>query len=143
MVPTMTEHLTGYPGIGKRRLSPVWAGSLPGGNDAQTELVVGVSLGKMGSKNIPDRSNNISKMKGKETTLGSFKNGQFGDVHHVLEPHFYSVGQRYSHCTQSSSTVSQRSFRGLCQQGGGVGLGIGPGSEPHPCHKPSSLGNFT
>ena len=87
----------------------------------------------MEGKDIPDRSKYISKMvRKKETTSGSFKNGQFGDVTHcVLGPHFYSVGQRFSQCVQSNPGVPQK-LQGPFQQGGGVGLGIGPGSERHP-----------
>lgn len=113
----------------------------------QAELVVGLSLRKMIGKDILDRSNNISEVVRKESTSGSsgsFRNRQCGDVvHHVLGPCFHSVGQRFSQCVQSSSSVSQRSFRGLCQQEDGVGLGFGSDPEPQPWHDLCSLGSFT
>lgn len=66
----------------------------------QAELVIGVSLGERGSKDILGRSNSISKVVGKETTSRSsesFWNRQSREVvHHILGSHFYSVGQRFS-----------------------------------------------
>ena len=90
----------------------------------------------MGSQDILERSNNISQVVGKETTSGSFGNGQFGNIiYHVLGPTFnvtlyvksttsvfrvalvFLVFLKVALVASGSSvsSVSQRSFRGLCQ----------------------------
>ena len=92
-------------GTGKRWISPAW-----GREDFLEEVMFWVELilGKIAGKDMPLRSNNISKMLGGKTTSGSFGNGQFGDViYYVLGPHFHSVGQRFSQCVQSNPGVSQ------------------------------------
>lgn len=131
----MIENLTGYHGNREGKISEAWS---RGGfvEEGCTGWVgCNVSLEKMGSKDIPDRGNNISKVVDKEIisgTSGSFKNGQLGEViHHDLEPCFYSVGQ-FSQCVQSNPSVFHRSFRRLRQQKGGWGWELVQTLNPNP-----------
>lgn len=59
--------------LGKRRISPAWGreGFLEEAVH-KSELVVRVSLGKMGNKDTLDRSNNISKVVGKKNYFRVF-----------------------------------------------------------------------
>lgn len=97
----MTENLTGYRGNKEEEdLTSLGQRRLPGGSGAQAKLVVGVTLEKKGGKDIPNRSN-ISKVVGKETASGPFRNGEFGDaIHRVLEPHFHSRSEALPACSE-------------------------------------------
>lgn len=129
----MIENLDGYHGnTEEENLTNLGQRSLPGGSGVQAELIIGVSLRQMEGKDIPDRSNNISKMvKKKKLHQGLSGTDSLVMSYTVFWGLTFTLQVRDSPSVSRATLVFLRSFRDLFQQGGGVGLGIGPGSERH------------